>query len=73
MTIVEVIPIISSLSHTDKFRLIQILLTQLAKEDGVPLQADAPNPQDPLFDIIGIAEGEDNDISQRHDDHLYKD
>jgi len=71
MTISEVIPIITSLSHTDKFRLMQVILTQLAKEGGVALQAAALNQQDPLFDIIGIAEGEDSDVARRHDDYLY--
>ncbi len=71
MTITEVIPIITSFSHTDKFRLMQIILTQLAREDGIPLQTSAIKQQDPLWDIIGIAEGEDTDVARRHDDYLY--
>ncbi len=71
MTVSEVIPIITSLSHTDKFRLMQVILTQLAKEDGIHLQAEPGNQQDPLFDIIGIAEGEDSDVARRHDAYLY--
>ncbi|EIC20858.1 hypothetical protein [Thiorhodovibrio frisius] len=71
MSVSEVIPIITSLSHTDKFRLMQVILTQLAKEDGVPLQAEPASQQDPLFDIIGIAEGEDSDVARRHDAYLY--
>ena len=71
MTVSEVIPIITSLSHTDKFRLVQVILAQLAKEEGIPLQGAIANQQDPLFDIIGIAEGEDNDVARRHDDYLY--
>jgi hypothetical protein len=35
MTISEIIPIIKSLSHTDKFKLMQIILAQLAKEEGI--------------------------------------
>jgi len=70
MTMTEVIPLITSLSHTDKFRLMQIILTQLAKEDGVPLQEAGVNQQDALLDIIGIAEGEDSDVARRHDDYL---
>jgi len=70
MTISEIIPIVTSLSHTDKFKLMQVILAQLAKEDGVVLQA-TPSQQDPLFDIIGIAEGEDSDVARRHDDYLY--
>ena len=71
MTISEVIPIITPLSHTDKLRLMQVILAQLAKEDGVPLQDVVAKQQDPLFDIIGIADGEDSDVARRHDDYLY--
>jgi non-ribosomal peptide synthetase component E (peptide arylation enzyme) len=71
MTMSEVIPIVSSLSHNEKFRLMQIILAQLAKEEGIPLQATPAKRQDPLFDIIGIAEGENDDIARRHDDYLY--
>jgi len=71
MTVSEVIPIITSLSHTDKFRLMQVILTQLSKENGIPSQAEPVDQQDPLFDIIGIAEGEDSDVARRHDAYLY--
>jgi len=71
MTMNEVIPVITSLSHTDKFRLMQIILAQLAKEEGIHLQATPAKQQDPLFDIIGIAEGENDDVARRHDDYLY--
>ncbi len=71
MTITELIPIVSTLSHTDKFQLMQILLANLAKEEGVTLQEKTTTQQDPLFDIIGIAEGEDSDVARRHDDYLY--
>lgn len=71
MTMTEVIPIVTSLSHADKYRLIQVILTQLAKEEGVSLQNATASQQDPLFDIIGIAEGEATDVARRHDDYLY--
>lgn len=35
MTLNELIPAIRSLSHADKFQLVQIVLQQLAIEDGV--------------------------------------
>lgn len=38
MTLDELIPTIVSLSHADKFRLVQIVLQQLAEEDGVETQ-----------------------------------
>jgi hypothetical protein len=71
MTVTEVIPIVSSLSHTDKLRLMQVILAQLAEEDGIPLQVEPLDKRDPLLDIIGIAEGEDSDVARRHDDYLY--
>ena len=50
----------------------QIILAQLAKEDGVALQgANAEQQQDLLFDSSGIAEGVETDVAQRHDDYLY--
>jgi len=58
--------------HTsDKFGLMQLTLAQLAKEDGIPLQETTANQQDPLFDIIGIAEAEETDVARQHDDYLY--
>lgn len=71
MTVTEVIPIVTSLSHTDKLRLMQVLLAQLAEEEGIPLQVEPLAERDPLLDIIGIAEGEDSDVARRHDDYLY--
>ncbi|KOR32094.1 hypothetical protein TI05_09450 [Achromatium sp. WMS3] len=71
MTISEVIPLITPLSYTDKFRLMQVILAQLAKEEGIPLQEPTANQKDPLFDIIGIAEGEDTNVARQHDDYLY--
>jgi len=36
MNVIEILPSVSTLSHADKFRLVQIVLQQLAQEDGVP-------------------------------------
>ena len=71
MTLSEVIPIIESLSHADKFKAMQFLLAQLAKEEGIPLQLQTPSMSDPLWNIIGMAEGEDAAIAGNHDKHLY--
>jgi len=71
MTISEIIPIITSLSHTDKFKLMQVILAQLAKEEGIPLETSTTEQQDPLFSVIGLAEGEAIDVARRHDDYLY--
>ena len=71
MTITEVIPIIESLPHADKFKLMQFLLAQLAEEEGIPLQMQVPRKNDSLWDIVGIAEGEDAEVARRHDEYLY--
>ena len=71
MTINEVIPIIESLPHADKFKLMQFILTQLAKEEGVPLQVQSLEEREPLLDLVGMAEGEDADIARNHDKYLY--
>ncbi len=72
MTITELIPIIESLPHADKFKLMQFLLEQLAREEGIPLQKRIPSEKkDSLWDIVGMAEGEDADVARHHDDYLY--
>lgn len=45
MTLNDLMPAIQSLSHADKFRLVQIVLQQLAAEDGVKIPQ--PTPFDP--------------------------
>ena len=71
MSLTEVIPIIESLPHTDKFKLMQFLLVQLAQEENIPLQMPKVPQQDPLWDIIGMAEGEPKNIARQHDKYLY--
>lgn len=50
MTISELLPEVSTLSHADKFRLVQLLLAQLAKEDNSAQQKASDkaafNPRD---------------------------
>ena len=53
MTFNELMPAIQSLSHADKFRLVQIVLQQLAEEDGVEIQQ--PTPFDPR-QFFGVAQ-----------------
>ena len=43
MTIIEVIPIIETLPHADKFKLMQLLLSLLAKEEGIVLPTEFNN------------------------------
>ena len=71
MTITEVIPIIESLPHADKFKLMQFLLAQLAKEEGIPLQIQVSKKDDSLWNIVGMAKGEDAEVARHHDEYLY--
>ena len=71
MTITEVIPIIESLPHADKFKLMQFLLAQLAKEEGIPLQTQVSKKDDSWWNIVGMAEGEDAEVARHHDEYLY--
>jgi hypothetical protein len=41
MSIAELLPSVALLPHADKFRLVQLLLEQLAKEEGVILHDPA--------------------------------
>lgn len=54
MTITEVMPLIETLPHADKFKLMQFLLSLLAKDEGIDLPTE--------FDTIGIVENESADI-----------
>jgi hypothetical protein len=47
MTISELLPSVASLSHAEKFRLVQIVLRQLAEEEGITGQppAEDSNPR----------------------------
>ena len=38
MSIAKILPLVESLPHSDKFQLMQSLLTQLAREEGLSLQ-----------------------------------
>lgn len=40
MSIAELLPSIATLSHADKFRLAQIVLQQLAQEDGIMISSE---------------------------------
>ena len=38
-SITELLPSIAALSHADKFRLVQLVLAQIAQEDGIEVEA----------------------------------
>jgi hypothetical protein len=54
MTITEVMPIIETLPHADKFKLMQFLLSLLAKDEGIVLQTE--------FNSIETAESKNEDV-----------
>jgi hypothetical protein len=71
MPITELLPLVESLPHADKLKLMQFLLTRFAQEEGVPLELPEDRRQDPLWNIIGMAEGTEKDVAKRHDEYLY--
>ena len=71
MAITNVIPIINSLTHADKFKLMQYLLAQLAREESMSPKIQAAKHADSLWDIVGMAEGEDAKVARNHDKYLY--
>lgn len=55
MSITDILPLTESLSYLDKFQLIQSLLTQLAKEEGLslPIQVELhANPGERMAAIL---------------------
>ena len=70
-TITDVMPIVESLPHADKFKLMQFLLSQLARDEGVSLSVQTSGKDDALWDIVGMAEGEDAEVARHHDKYLY--
>lgn len=54
MTITEVMPIIETLPHADKFKLMQFLVSLLAKDEGIVLETQ--------FNSIGTAESKNDDV-----------
>jgi hypothetical protein len=54
MTITEVIPIIETLPHADKFKLMQFLLSLLAKDEGIVLPTE--------LDTLAITKSKTADI-----------
>ena len=55
MTVTELLPSVASLSHAEKFQLVQIVLRQLAEEEGIPSQPAPANGFDPRR-YFGVAQ-----------------
>jgi len=71
MTITNVIPIVNSLNHADKFKLMQYILAQLAREESMSPKIQTARHADSLWDIVGMAEGEEAKVARNHDKYLY--
>ncbi|NOT12508.1 MAG: hypothetical protein HOP23_11855 [Methylococcaceae bacterium] len=63
MTVNELLPSVSALSHVEKFRLVQIVLQQLAEEEGI---SDHPNHDFDPRSYFGLA----HHTRQAVDDYL---
>ncbi|NJL98917.1 MAG: hypothetical protein HC924_08940 [Synechococcaceae cyanobacterium SM2_3_2] len=64
-SITELLPAISALSHADKFRLVQLVLAQLAQEDNIEA-LQQPSPSFDPHQFFGV----DRQSKQVIDDHL---
>ena len=74
MTLAEVMPIIDSLPRADKFELMKFILSKLALDERLSAEAKpaaAAKKKDALWDIVGMADGEDAEVARNHDKHLY--
>lgn len=56
MSFTEILPLVESLPHPDKFRLMHFLLARLAQEEGVRLQEPETGLPEMLYGIQGMAE-----------------
>jgi hypothetical protein len=71
VTIEEIIPLVKPLAQRDKFKLMQFILEQLIEEYENNLPIFSLKQQDSLWNMIGMAEGENTNVAQRHDEYLY--
>jgi hypothetical protein len=55
MTVTELLPSAASLSHAEKFQLVQIVLRQLAEEEGIASQPAPANDFEPRR-YFGVAQ-----------------
>lgn len=71
MSIAELLPLVESLLHADKLKLMQFLLLRFAQEEGVAFEWPEDRRQDPLWDIVGMAKSTESDVAEQHDEYLY--
>ncbi|MBS0352454.1 hypothetical protein [Plasticicumulans sp.] len=55
MTIDQILPAVASLSHVEKFQLLQIVLQQLAEEEGITSQSPSVDDFEPRL-FFGVAQ-----------------
>lgn len=64
MSITELLPSVATLSHADKFRLVQLILAQLAREEGIEFnESQLPTPFDPR-QFFGVTHQPKQDIEE---------
>ncbi len=72
MSLTELQPLLQNLPSADKLRLVQWLVSQVVGEHSLHLTTTVTNPKsDPLWDIVGMAEGEPVSVARHHDAYLY--
>lgn len=64
MSIAELLPSIATLSHADKFQLAQIVLQQLAQEDGIMISSNTT-------EIARLSEGALKNAWDNEEDAIY--
>jgi hypothetical protein len=48
----------------------RFILSKLTKDERLPAEAKPAAAKDALWDIVGMAEGEDAEVARYHDKHL---
>ena len=66
MSISELLPSIATLSHADKFQLAQIVLQQLAQEDGIMISSNTTEIARLSEDVLRNAWDNDEDAIYDH-------
>ena len=71
MPLTELLPVVTQLSHSDKLRLIQVLLLAVAEEDGCDLQSTGALSQEALSleELASTKEAVQSPLS--HDEELH--
>ena len=63
VTIEEIIPLVKPLAQRDKFKLMQFIRDQLTEEEENNLPIFSLKQQDSLWNMIGMAEGENTNVA----------